>query len=471
MKTIGYCVAVLSILFFQGCTTDDVKPTMPDGPLDESNLYPVKDAAFGEYLKYLKVPGVYVQVATKDAGTALSYVIDTVETKKYTGEINLGKTAKSIEKLVAAGLTTADVKIKDLDGIRFFTGITSLNVISNELSSIDVTDLVDLKELTLNFNAISEIDLTHNIKLQKLTYKRSTSAIPTDGSSLATIDLSRNTALTELALTYQNLATIDLANNTGLTTLDLSSNTGTPFTIPENIYNNLTGGNSGTVPGGDGGTTPDPDEGLFVVNAAFGEYLEYRLKDVYPGVVLKKDNQYLIDEKKAAEVTGVLELSKNGDIPDELAAAGLATASAKLTNLDGIQYFPGITSLKLVSNDLSSIDVTALVNLTELSLNNNRIGVLDVTKNIGLETLSYNASTKSPDSGKLSVIDLSRNTALTNLSMTGHLLTTINLHNNLALVKIDLSKNPGVPFKIPAAIYNQAANPSKDMKGVEPDNQ
>lgn len=470
MKTIGYCMAILSILFFYGCSTDDVQPTVPSGPADQSNLFTIKDAAFGEYLKYLKVPGVYAQAAGKAEATAIGYVIDTVESKKFSGEINLSKTAKSIEKLVTAGLTTAEVKIKDLDGIQYFTGVTILNVISNEVSRIDVSKLVNLTELTLNFNAISEIDLTQNTRLQKLTYKRSTSAIPTDGTSLSSIDLSRNTALTDLVLTYQNLTTINLTNNTKLTTLDLSSNTGTPFAIPENIYNNLTGGSSGVNPGGttpDPDPLPDPEEGLYAVNKAFGEYLEYRLKESFPDVMVVKEGNYLIDEAKAAEVNIALELSKNSKIPDELAAAGLSTAADKLTDLDGIQLFTGITSLKLTSNELTSIDVTTLAELTELNLNNNMIGTLDVTKNIKLLTLSYNASSKSKDSEKLSSIDLSQNKALTDLSMTKHLLETINLDNNTALTKIDLSGNPGADFPIPAAIYNQAAKPT-DMKGVKP---
>lgn len=465
MKKIGYCMALLSILFLHGCTTNDVEPSVPGGPADETNLYTVKDAAFGEYLKYLKVPGVYATAATKATGD-VTYVIDTVESKKFTGEINLSKTTKTIEKLVTAGLTTAEVKIKDLDGIQYFTGTTILNIISNEVSRIDLSKLVNLTELTLNFNAISEIDLSQNTKLQKLTYKRSTSAIPTDGTSLSTIDLSKNTQLTDVALTYHTLTTINLENNTKLLNLDLTSNTGTPFAIPDNIYNNLATSN-GATPGGNT-PAPDPDEGLYAVNKAFGEYLEYRLKDNFPNVMVVKDNQYLIDEKEAVKVNIDLELSKNGSIPDELVAAGLSTGATKLTDLDGIQYFTGITALKLTSNELTSLDVTKLVNLTELSINNNKIGTLDVTKNTKLVTLNYNASSKSTESQKLISIDLTKNTALVTLSMTSHLLETINLDNNTALMKIDLSKNPGANFPIPAAIYNQAADPAKDMKGVTP---
>ena len=97
--------------------------------------------------------------------------------------------------------------------------------------------------------------------------------------------------------------------------------------------------------------------------------------------------------KRQALYTGELNLSKNGKIPTELENAGLSTAKDKLTDLDGIQFFTGITSLTLVTNNVTEIDVSTLINLETLDLNNNKISSLDVTKNTKLKTLRCKAST------------------------------------------------------------------------------
>jgi Leucine-rich repeat (LRR) protein len=182
---------------------------------------------------------------------------------------------------------------------------------------------------------------------------------------------------------------------------------------------------------------------------AFAEYLQY----LQAGNVQLVEGKYLLDTVAANEFTGTLDLRKNAARITVLTNAGVASASTKITNLDGIQYFVNVETLQLTSNQLPSIDLSALVNLTYLDLNNNYIPALDLSRNTKLTYLSFNASAQTPQ--KMTSIDLSANTLLEELSLTSHGLTAIDLSANTALKSVNLSGNPGAPFTIPAEIYDQ----------------
>ena len=217
----------------------------------------------------------------------------------------------------------------------------------------------------MNNNWIGTLDLTKNVKLTTLSYNASSKA--REGQKLTKIDLTKNTELVTLTMQKHELENLDLSKNTKLKSVDLTENTPSPLTITQEIFDNLT-----TAIGVVGGTPSIPEEGnLYVIsNKVLGEYLNYRLKDL--NIIIVEDNTYKIDKEKAALYTGELNLSKNGKIPTELENAGLSTAKDKLTDLDGIQFLTGITSLTLVTNNVTEIDVSTLINLETLDLNNNK---------------------------------------------------------------------------------------------------
>lgn len=463
MKTKNLCIAfILSLLAFQACTTDDVSLTGTEGPGDGSNLYSIKDNAFGEYLKYLKISGVYSKVSTEDGNAVVSYTIDTVESKQYVGDINLNKSSTFIKKLTTAGLTTAEEKIKDLDGIQFFPGTTSLTLTSNELTTINLINLTNLTALNLNNNWISSLDLTQNTKLVTLLYNGSGNA-PENGK-LKTIDLTRNANLDTISMVNQELISIDLSKNLKLRGVNFKDNSN-PLYIPQEIYDRLHT-TTGLLPGTpSGGEDPGiPEEDMFTIpDKTFGEYLNYRLKDM--GIVKVEGNTYKIDKAKAVTYTGELDFTKSKSAITELTNAGLTTAGDKISNLDGIQFFTSVTTLKLVSNELTALDVTILVDLTYLDLNSNWVGSLDLSKNTKLEYLRYGASSSkdAPTNSKLTSLDLTKNTALTTILLSGHSIASLDLTKNTKLTVVDLSKNPGAPFLVDTEVYdNVVATGGKD---------
>ncbi|MFR7875983.1 MAG: hypothetical protein ACLU4J_06025, partial [Butyricimonas paravirosa] len=79
-------------------------------------------------------------------------------------------------------------------------------------------------------------------KLIDFSYNASTK---TGAKKLSSIDLTKNTELTTLSMTNHELTTIDLSKNTKLTSIKLSGNPGAPFTIPAEIYDNLSSKSDG----------------------------------------------------------------------------------------------------------------------------------------------------------------------------------------------------------------------------------
>ena len=197
-----------------------------------------------------------------------------------------------------------------------------------------------------------------------------------------------------------------------------------------------------------GGTT---DSRHVIPDVAFAEYLQYR----GVGNVYEEEGAFTLSARAAAAASGKLDLRKNAGSITALEGAGVASAATKIANLEGIEHFVNVDTLLLVSNELSALDVSALSKLAMLDVNANFITALDLSANAALKYLRFGASARAP--ALLQEIDLSENAALEYLDLNGHALATIDLSANAALKDVNLSGNPGAPFAIPAAIYDQLA--------------
>ncbi|MDR2413545.1 MAG: hypothetical protein LBD64_00975 [Odoribacteraceae bacterium] len=431
MRKYRFIILVLLASAYAGsCSTDDVI-VENDGTPDARRVIP--DVAFAEYLQYRGVGNVYQEEG--------AFTLSERAAAAVTGKLDLRKNANSITALEGAGVASAATKIASLEGIQYFTGIDTLLLVSNELAALDVSALEQLVMLDINANFITSLDLSGNGALTYLRFGASTRA----PALLEEIDLSANTALEYLDLNGHALAAIDLSANAALKEVNLSGNPGAPFAIPAAIYDQLATRN-GVISDAE---IPPADETREIADVAFAEYLQY----LQVGNVQQVEGKYMLDVAAAAAATGKLDLRKNAARITVLTNANVPSAATKITNLDGIQYFTGIDTLQLTSNELPSIDLSALAKLVYLDLNNNFISSLDLSANAALEYLSFTASTKATE--KLTTINLSANTALVTLNLSSHSLTTIDLSANTALKSVTLTGNPGAPFTIPAAIHDQ----------------
>ena len=107
----------------------------------------------------------------------------------------------------------------------------------------------------------------------------------------------------------------------------------------------------------------------------------------------------------------------------------LSEYTEPLTSLQGIEYFESLTELYCLSNQLTSLDVSANTALTKLYCQNNQLTSLDVS---GCTALTY----LNCGSNQLTSLDVSANTALTALNCYDNQLTTLDVSGCTALTQL-----------------------------------
>ena len=107
----------------------------------------------------------------------------------------------------------------------------------------------------------------------------------------------------------------------------------------------------------------------------------------------------------------------------------LSEYTEPLTSLQGIEYFESLTELYCLSNQLTSLDVSANTALTKLYCQNNQLTSLDVS---GCTALTY----LNCGSNQLTSLDVSANTALTYLNCGSNQLTSLDVSANTALTTL-----------------------------------
>ncbi|MFL2632583.1 MAG: lectin-like domain-containing protein [Candidatus Marivariicella sp.] len=105
-------------------------------------------------------------------------------------------------------------EITSLD-VKSSSGLNYLSVINGKLKSLDISSNISLEELVLDNNDLISVDLSKNIDLKKLSL---------NSNKLTSIDLSKNIQLTNLKLNDLDLKSIDLSFNTKIKDLRLENN-------------------------------------------------------------------------------------------------------------------------------------------------------------------------------------------------------------------------------------------------------
>ena len=117
--------------------------------------------------------------------------------------------------------------VRSLTGIKDFTALTRLYVWDNELTSLDVSGLLNLYKIYCMNNAITNLNVSNTPALtQLLCYD----------NQLTSLDVSNNSVLTSLSCDNNELTSLDVSNNSALIYL-LCDNNQLSGTMPESICN------------------------------------------------------------------------------------------------------------------------------------------------------------------------------------------------------------------------------------------
>ena len=371
-------------------------------------------------------------------------------------------------------LETLDVEnesIADLTGIRDFRALKTLDCGYNSLSSIDLTNNTELRQLIVRSNNLTAIDLSANTLL--IGFKA-------ENCSLATLDLSNNLALKVLWLTNNDLTAIDLSTNIALTsfwgngndfaTLNLSNNPAlnsfrasnnslTALNVQNGNNTNISGGTNFQLTGNAGLGCVLVDDAAYSATNWLGINGNVNFSDVDCDYTLIPDANF----EARLEALGYDDITGDGQVPTRLikVVTNLNVSNQSIEDLTGIEDFAALEVLVCTNNNsLGSINVSSNTNLITLSAFNCGLTSLDVSNNLNLVTLyiygnlltsldvSLNTQLVNLDllANDLTELDVSTNTLLQILFVEENDLTSLDLSNNTALIELTCSNNSNLNY-------------------------
>lgn len=273
--------------------------------------------------------------------------------------------------------------IAQLDGIEFFTAITSLKCDNNNLTSLDLSSNTKLKTLSCQANSLTSLNVVGCTALEKMYCQT---------NQLVSLTVA-STALTEL-----------YANNNSLTSVDI---TGCPNLATLRLYRN-----------------PNLQYVDFSGNS------KMKRLDIYSCALTSIDVSNMPDlEWLAMSDNQLTEI----DVTNNPLLYNLTFSNNNVSELD-ISNNPWLKTLRFENNNISEIDVAHLSELTLFTCSNNNIAELNVTNSPKLTTFRC-------EGNQLTQLDVTKNPALVHFQCDDNQLTTLDLSNN---TKLGLVHNPGV---------------------------
>ena len=209
MKNYQNLLFIFTLIFSIGC--EDDKDDADDSALSEEEIcVPMEN-----------------KTCVPDDGFE-QYLID----EGYDDVLDNYVTTASIDTIISFGITPPNeedgvLPVRSLTGIKDFTALTRLYVWDNELTSLDVSGLLNLYKIYCFNNAITNLNVSNNPALTQLLC---------GDNQLTSLDVSNNPALTQLVCSDNQLTSLDISNNTSLTRFWCENNQ-ISGTMPESICN------------------------------------------------------------------------------------------------------------------------------------------------------------------------------------------------------------------------------------------
>ncbi|MCJ8314877.1 MAG: extracellular solute-binding protein, partial [Pseudomonadales bacterium] len=277
--------------------------------------------------------------------------------------------------------------ISSVSGLMALTGLTSLYLNKNPISSIELSTLTNLTTLSLDDNHLDNIDLSALINLYSLNLT---------GTSIISIDLTGLTNLNYLNITNNHIKSIDLSPvpvlrtlyiyNNNLSNIDLS-------VVPNLTILNVKGNKLRSI---DLSFTPD----LYKLDVSINE-----LNDI--DLSTSPNLEHLNISENALSSINLSSLHNLNN----LIASENKLSVIKLSDL------PDLIELDVSINELSDVDLSNVVKLTALDVSNNKLNEIDLTTLVELTELDLSFN-------QFSDMNLSSQTKLSSLDLSGNHLST-----------------------------------------------
>ena len=186
-KLLFTLMAIVAAISFSACSKDDGETWTDDSPIIE-----FKDSYFLEAL---------VKSTDNDDGSKID--------KNGDGRIS------EKEASVVKSLDVGGSGIRGIDGISYFTALTTLDCGYNQITSLDFSKNTALTTLDCYCNKLTSLDVSKNTAL---------TGLDCGGNKLTSLDVSKNIALTWLRCDSNQITSLDVSKCKKLTQLYCSNN-------------------------------------------------------------------------------------------------------------------------------------------------------------------------------------------------------------------------------------------------------
>lgn len=282
-------------------------------------------------------------------------------------------------------ITVLDVNYKsisDLTGIEDFTALQTLNCKINNLTSLNVTNNINLVELNCSSNYLTSLNVTQNSAL---------TILECGYNNLSSLDVTQNLALEILDCSQNDLTSLNVSQNLALKTIKVFSNNLTALNLTQNtLLEDLTAHNNNLT-----SLNVTQNTSLIILSLASTQLTSINLANNTNLETLKLNNNTIssIDVSQNVNLK-TLNLSEN------------SLSTIDLSNNTSIMY------LYLNNNNLLNLDVSTIASLKNIVCGNNQIAYLNLSNNSNLEEVSCY------DSSQLIGLDVSNgnNTSITYLN-------------------------------------------------------
>ncbi len=311
-------------------------------------------------------------------------------------------------------LSMANKNISSLSGIEEFTSLKTLRAHQNNLTSVDLSNNLELATLILALNQLTKIDLSSNTKLEEVILQTNKLA-----------DLNIKNGANTLLDSASDFIIDDNPNLTCVAVDDVSFSNTTWLTKDDQTIYSLTCSVSNTVN---------------ITDSNFEQALIDQNIDsdgIVNGLVLKSDIETItfldVNNENISNLTGIEGFT---------ALETLFAHNNTLTSID-LSGNTNLVSLSLNDNLFTEIDVSVLNLLEELFIANNNVTELQINKNnelrilncslnqiTALNTLSnVNLENLNCERNNIEYLDLSQNSSLTQVACNDNALIGLNIKN------------------------------------------